>query len=139
MIKTAFLLLLTLVLIYFGLGFISEDIHIPRQDVFSWTGIIFLAYLFEKTLKYILKLPFKHYFEELRKHPLAKGVQDSGFTLSYICIWLAVGVTPINAMVDGEIPPELISNYVFLKIAAVLIIATLVFSILWWITLKIKK
>jgi len=139
MIKTFFLLLLTLVIIYFGLGFISEDINIPRQDVFSWTGIIFLAYILERIIKYILKLPFKHYFEELREHPLAKVVQDGGFTMSYIALWLAIGVTPINAAVKGNIPEHFISNFVFLKIAIVLIIATLVFSILWWISLKIKK
>ena len=139
MIKTAFLLLVTLVLIYFGLGFISEDINIPRQDVFSWTGIIFLAYFLERILKYTLKLPLKHYFEELRKHPLAKAVQDAGFTLSYILIWLAVGITPINAVVEGEIPEHIISNLVFLKISIVLIIATLVFSSLWWMSLKFKK
>ena len=139
MIKTAFILIVTLVLVYFGLGFISEDINIPRQDVFSWTGIIFLAYLIERVLKYILTLPFKHYFETLRKNPLAKGIQDGGFTLSYISIWLAIGVTPINALVRGEYPDHFISNLVFLKISIVLIIATLVFSILWWISLKIKN
>ena len=139
MIKTAFILITTLVLIYFGLGFISEDINIPRQDVFSWTGIIFLAYLFERVLKYFLQLPFKRYFEELRQHPLAKTVQDGGFTLSYIFIWLSIGITPINAAVEGSLPEHLITNLVFLKISIVLIIATLVFSILWWLTLKLKK
>lgn len=139
MIKTAFLLLVTLVLIYFGLGFISDDINIPRQDVFSWTGIIFLAYILERVLKYLLNLPLKHYFEELRKHPLAKAVQDAGFTLSYITIWLGLGITPINAVVDGDLPEHFISNLVFLKISIVLIIATLVFSVLWWASLKIKK
>ncbi len=139
MIKTAFILLLTLVLVYFGLGFISEDINIPRQEVFSWTGIIFLAYIIERIAKYLLKLPMKHYFEALRNHPLAKAVQDGGLTLAYISMWLAVGVTPINALVEGEFPDHLISNILFFKIAIVLIIATLVFSTLWWITLKIKK
>lgn len=139
MIKTAFLLLVTLVLIYFGLGFISENINIPRLEVFSWTGIIFLAYFLERVLKYVLKLPLKHYFEELRKHPLAKTVQDAGFTLSYIMIWLGIGITPINAVVDGKFPEHFISNLVFFKISIVLIIATLVFSALWWASLKIKK
>jgi hypothetical protein len=139
MIKTAIILIITLVLIYFGLGFISEDINIPRQDIFSWTGIIFLAYLFERIIKYFLQLPFKTYFEELRQHPLAKAVQDGGFTLSYIFIWLAIGITPINAAVAGNLPQHLITNLVFLKISIVLIIATLVFSILWWLTLKLKK
>jgi len=137
MIKTIFLLFVTLVLIYFGLGFMS--INIPRQEVFSWTGIIFLAYILERILKYVLQLPLKHYFEALRKHPLAKAVQDGGFTMSYIAFWLAIGITPINAAVEGNFPEHFISNLVFLKIAIVLIIATLVFSILWWITLKINK
>jgi len=139
MIKTAFILLITLVIVYFGLGFISSEFDIPRQDVFSWTGIVFLAFLFEKIIKYLLKLPFKHYFEELREHPLAKGVQDTGFTLSYIMVWLAVGATPINTAVAGVYPAHIISNFMFLKISIVLFFATLVFSILWWLSLKITK
>jgi len=139
MIKTAFILILTLVLVYFGLGFISEEFNIPRQDILSWTGIIFVAYLIEKILKYIMQLPFKHYFESLRKHPLAKAVQDAGFKMSYICFWLAIGSTPISAVVKGELPNHLISNLLFLKISVIVIITTLVFSIIWWMSLKLKK
>lgn len=139
MIKTGFILILTLILVYFGLGIISAELNIPRQDILSWTGIIFLAYVVEKILKYVLQLPLKHYFEALRKHPLAKGVQDAGFTMSYICLWLAIGITPINAVVEGKIPDHIISNILFLKISGVIIITTLVFSIIWWMSLKLKK
>lgn len=139
MIKTAFILILTLVLVYFGLGFISTELNIPRQDILSWTGIVFMAYIVEKILKYLLQLPLKHYFESLRKHPLAKAVQDAGFTMSYICLWLAIGITPINAVVEGKMPDHIISNILFLKISGIIIITTLVFSIIWWLSLKIKK
>ena len=139
MIKTAFILILTLILVYFGLGIISPELNIPRQDILSWTGIIFMAYIIEKILKYILQLPLKHYFEALRKHPLAKAVQDAGFTMAYICLWLAIGVTPINAAVEGQLPSHIISNILFLKISGIVIITTLVFSIIWWVSLKLKK
>lgn len=139
MIKTAFILILTLFLVYLGLGIISTELNIPRQDILSWTGIIFMAYIVEKILKYLLQLPLKHYFEALRKHPLAKMVQDAGFTMSYICLWLAIGITPINAVVEGQVPEHIISSFLFLKISGVVIITTLVFSIIWWASLKLKK
>ena len=68
MIKTAFILILTLTLVYVGLEAISAELNIPRQDILSWTGIIFMAYVVEKILKYLLQLPLKHYFEALRKY-----------------------------------------------------------------------
>ena len=139
MIKTAFILILTLTLVYVGLEAISAELNMPRQDILSWTGIIFMAYVIEKILKYLLQLPLKHYFEALRKHPLAKAVQDAGFTMSYICLWLAIGITPINAVVEGQLPTHIISNLLFLKISSIVIITTLVFSIIWWLSLKLRK
>ena len=64
MIKTAVLLGLTLVLIYLGLELASTLTDIPRLEIFSWTGIILLAYLVERSLKYLLLLPFKAYFKD---------------------------------------------------------------------------
>ena len=139
MIKTAFLLIVTIVLVFFGLTFTSNLFNIPRSEIFAWTGIILLVYLIERLLKYMIRLPFKIYFEELRKHVLAKGVQDTGLTLSYICFWLAIGVTPIHAFVSGETKGLHFSNPHFLQIALVLFLATILFSILWWITLKLKR
>ena len=139
MIKTAFLLALTILLIYLGLELASTLTEIPRSEIFSWTGIIFLAFLVERALKYLLLMPFKLYFNDVRKHYLAKLVQETGITLSYISVWLAVGFTPINGIVQGKEINKLISYPIFLKIALVLFTATVVFSILWWFSLKLKK
>ena len=139
MIKTAFLLGLTIILVYLGLETASLLFDIPRSEIFSWTGIIFVAYLLEKGLKYFLLLPFKMYLGDVRKHPLGKMTQEMGFSLAYISVWLAVGFTPINGFVQGNQPEHLISYPIFLKIALVLISATILFSILWWISLKVKK
>lgn len=139
MIKTAFLLVLTIVGVFFGLTYASELFDIPRSQIFAWTGIILAAYLVERLLKYLIQLPFKLYFEELRRNVLAKGVQDTGLTLSYISFWLAIGFTPINGLVNGAETKLRFSNPLFLKIALVLFLATLLFSILWWISLKLKR
>lgn len=139
MIKTAFLLALTIVMVFLGLSYASELFDIPRSQIFSWTGIILLVYLLERLLKYLIQLPFKVYFEELRKHVLAKGVQDTGLTLSYINFWLAIGFTPINGLVKGVNTDITFSNPLFLKIALILFLATILFSLLWWFSLKIKR
>ncbi len=139
MIKTAILLVLTIIAVYFGLTYASEIFDIPRSQIFAWTGIILFVYLIERFLKYLIQLPFKLYFEELRRNILAKGVQDTGLTLSYISFWLAIGFTPINALVKGVDSDLHFSNPLFLKIALVLFLATLLFSILWWISFKLKR
>lgn len=139
MIKTAFILVLTMGAVFFGLTYASELFDIPRSEIFAWTGIILLVYLIERLLKYLIQLPFKLYSAALRKHPLAKGVQDTGLTLSYISFWLAIGFTPINAMVQGMDTDLKFSNPLFLKIALVLFLATVLFSVLWWISLKLKR
>lgn len=139
MIKTAFLLGLTIVLVYLGLETASLLFEIPRSEIFSWTGIIFLAFLAERALKYLLLMPFKVYFEDVRRHHLAKSVQETGITLSYISVWLAIGFTPINGIVQGKGMDNLISYPIFLKIALVLFSATVLFSTLWWLSLKLKK
>jgi len=138
-IKTVFLLFLTVIAVFFGLSYTSDLIDIPRSQIFAWTGIILGVYLIERLLKYMIQLPFKLYFEELRKNTLAKGVQDTGLTLSYISFWLAIGVTPINAIVNGDAAHFLFSNPLFLQIALIIFLATILFSILWWISLKLKK
>jgi hypothetical protein len=139
MIKTSILVTITLVVVYLGLELSSILFDIPRSEILSWTGIIFAAYLLEKALKFALLLPFKMYLGNVRKHPLGKSVQEMGITLSYISVWLAVGFTPINGIVQGNKSEHLITYPLFLKIALVLIIATILFSILWWISLKLKK
>ena len=137
MIKTAFLLLITIGLVIIGLNYTSEIFDIPRSQLFAWTGIILFVYLIERLLKYVIQLPFSVYFEELRKHVLAKFVQDTGLTLSYISFWLAVGFTPINGFVNG-VPVEFaFSNPLFLKIALILFLSTFLFSILWWVSHKL--
>lgn len=125
--------------VFFGLTYTSEIFDIPRPQIFAWTGIILLAYLIERFLKYAIQLPFKMYFDELRRNVLAKGVQDTGITLSYISFWLAIGFTPINAMVNGTEIEFKFMHPLFLKIALVLILSTILFSILWWVSHKLKR
>lgn len=139
MIKTAVLVVVTIGVVYFGLELVSNVFDIPRSEVFSWTGILLLVFLLERFLKYLLQLPFKRYFSEVRKHILAKAVQDTGFSLSYICVWLAVGYNPIQGVVKGEEWKLHFSNPIFLKIALVLILGTVFFSFLWWLTVRLKK
>ena len=139
MIKTVLLLVLTIIAVYFGLTYASEIFDIPRSQIFAWTGIMLGVYLIERFLKYLIQLPFKLYFEELRRNVLAKGVQDTGLTLAYISFWLAIGFTPINGLVNGVTTELTFSNPLFLKIALVLFLATLLFSVLWWISFKLKR
>lgn len=138
MLRTGLLVSLTLGLVFVGLEFTSYLFDIPRSEILSWTGIIFAAYLFEKLLKYMLLFPFKVYLGDVRKHPLGRYIQEMGFSLAYLSVWLAVGFTPINGIVNGNTPEELISYPIFLKIALVLILTTILFSILWWASLKLK-
>lgn len=139
MIRSFVLVSLSLTIVYFGLSAMSSLFNIPRSEIISWTGIIFAAYLVEKAIKYFLLMPFKLYLKDVRKHNLGRGIQEMGISLSYISVWLAVGFTPINGIVKGETPENLISYPIFLKIALVLIITTIIFSILWWASLRVKK
>ena len=139
MIKTVFLLAITLIIVYLGLEFVSHFLDAPRAEIFSWTGIIIGAFLLERGIKYILLMPFKMYLGDVRKHALGKAVQETGIALSYISVWLAVGFTPINAFVQGKADRLEISYPIFLKIAVVLITSTILFSLLWWATLKLKR
>src|SRR6056300_1879648 len=101
MIKTIFIVAVTILVVFFGLSLAGNYFDFPRSQIFAWTGIIFLVYLIERLLKYLIQLPFKLYSEQLRRNPLAKAVQDTGITLSYISFWLAIGFTPINGVVQG--------------------------------------
>jgi len=139
MIKTIFLVAVTILVVFFGLSLAGNYFDFPRSQIFAWTGIIFLVYLIERLLKYLIQLPFKLYSEQLRRNPLAKAVQDTGITLSYISFWLAIGFTPINGVVQGVNTKLTFSNPFFLQITVVLSFATLLFSILWWFTLKLKR
>jgi len=139
MIKTTFLVAVTILVVFFGLSLAGNYFDFPRSEIFAWTGIIFLVYLIERLLKYLIQLPFKLYSEQLRRNPLAKAVQDTGITLSYISFWLAIGFTPINGVVQGVNTKLTFSNPFFLQITVVLFFATLLFSILWWFTLKLKR
>lgn len=139
MIKTTFLVAVTILVVFFGLSLAGNYFDFPRSQIFAWTGIIFLVYLIERLLKYLIQLPFKLYSEQLRRNPLAKAVQDTGITLSYISFWLAIGFTPINGVVQGVNTKLTFSNPFFLQITVVLFLATLLFSILWWFTLKLKR
>lgn len=139
MLKTAFILLLTLLIVFIGLTFLAEPLGVSRHQMILWSLIILGALVVERVLKYVFMYPFKVISADIKSNVLAKAVQNGGFSMAYICIWLAVGVTPITAVVDGEMPHKIISNPLFLKVALLLLIATLVFSLLWILSLKIGK
>ncbi|MCH2232855.1 MAG: hypothetical protein MK078_01280 [Crocinitomicaceae bacterium] len=139
MIKTGFILVLTVVIIFFALNFASSYFDIPAREIYAWTGILFCAFIIEQIIKYFLMLPFKSYFKDVQKHVLARTVQRSGISLSYISLWVAIGFTPVNGIVKGNMPENLISNPLFIKIAVVLLLGTILFSLLWLLSLKIKK
>ncbi len=139
MVKTIVILALALLLVYAGLDFFAGDEIEARSELFAWTGVIFGFFLLEKGLQYLLKLPFKKYFADVRQHQMARIVQDGGIALSYISFWLAVGFSPINSVVKGDGSDFSFSNPVFLKISVVLIVGTFIFSVLWWVTLQFRK
>ena len=139
MIKTGLILVLTIGIVFLGLNFASSYFEIPAGEIYAWTGILFCAFIIEQIIKYFLMLPFKSYFKDLQKHVLARAVQRTGISLSYISLWVAIGFTPINGMVKGNLPENLISNPLFIKIAVVLLLGTVLFSLLWLLSLKFKK
>ena len=139
MVKTVIILAFTLLLVYASLDFFAGEAISGRTQLFAWTGIILAFYLLEKGLQYLLKLPFKKYFSDVRQHHLARIVQDSGIALSYLSFWLAIGFSPINGVITGQGTELTFSNPLFLKISLVLITGTFIFSILWWVTLQFRK
>lgn len=139
MLKTIFILVLTLVLVFFGLTFLANPLGVERNEMLLWTLIILGALLVERLLKYLFMYPFKAISGGIKGHVMANAVQNGGFSMAYICIWLAIGVTPITAVVNGEIPTKIISNPLFLKVALLLLITTVVFSLLWLWSAKIFK
>lgn len=139
MIKTAILLILTLVFFILGLKFGSDFIGLSYEEGVSWTVVIIAAYFVERILKYIFMYPFRVLFQEAAGHVLANQVQNIGFTCAYICFWLAVGVSPINGFVKGEIPSDWISNPIFLKLAFIFIASTVFFSLIWAFSSKLSK
>ncbi len=139
MIKTTIILILTLVFFVIGLKFGSDYIGISYEEGFSWTVIIIGAYFVERILKYAFMYPFKVLFQEAAGHVLANQVQNIGFTCAYICLWLSIGITPVNGFVKGEIPETIISYPIFLKLSIIFILSTVFFSLIWAFTAKISK
>lgn len=139
MIKTTVILILTLVFFIVGLKFGSDIIGISYEEGFSWTVVILGAYFVERILKYAFMYPFKVLFQEAAGHVLANQIQNIGFTCAYICLWLSIGMTPVNGFVNGEIPEQMISYPVFLKLSIIFILSTVFFSLIWAFTAKISK
>ncbi|MEZ4937480.1 MAG: hypothetical protein R2799_07785 [Crocinitomicaceae bacterium] len=139
MIKTSIILILTLIFFVVGLKFGSDYIGISYEEGLSWTVIIVGAYFVERILKYVFMYPFKVLLREAAGHVLANQVQNIGFTCAYICLWLSIGITPVNGFVKGEMPETVISNPIFLKLALIFIVSTVFFSLIWAFTAKFSK
>ncbi|MCB0477574.1 MAG: hypothetical protein KDC84_05395 [Crocinitomicaceae bacterium] len=139
MIKTSIILILTLIFFVVGLKFGSDYIGISYEEGLSWTVIIIGAYFVERILKYVFMYPFKVMLREASGHVLANQVQNIGFTCAYICLWLSIGVTPVNGFVKGEMPETVISNPIFMKLALIFIVSTVFFSLIWAFTAKLSK
>ena len=139
MIKTTIILILTLVFFIVGLKFGSDYIGISYEEGFSWTVIIIAAYFIERILKYIFMYPFRVMFQEAAGHVLANQVQNIGFTCAYICLWLSIGVTPINGFVKGQVPEQIINYPIFMKLAVIFIVSTVFFSLIWAFSSKLSR
>jgi len=139
MIKTGIILVATIVFLIVGLKYGSEYIGISYQEGISWTVIIIGAYFVERVLKYVFMYPFKVLLREASGHVLANQVQNIGFTCAYICLWLSIGVTPINGFVNGNMPETIISEPIFMKLSLIFILSTIFFSIIWAFSSKLAK
>lgn len=139
MIKTTVILLITLVFFVIGLKFGADYIGISYEEGFSWTVIIIGAYFVERILKYIFMYPFRVMFQEAAGHVLANQVQNIGFTCAYICLWLSIGMNPINGFVKGEVPDQIINYPVFMKLSIIFIVSTVFFSLIWAFSSKFSK
>jgi len=131
MLKALFISFLSLAILitpsYFLDFQLSENIVIPIK----WLFIIVGALLLEKILKYLLFYPFKFFRLHKSENPIVKGNLNFSFSAAYISLWLAVGVTPINAVVRGDVPEVFISNSEFLISALFFAVYAILFSSLW--------
>lgn len=139
MVKTTIILIITLVFFVFGLKFGANIIGISYEEGLSWTVIILAAFFIERFLKYLFMYPFKVMFREAAGHVLANQVQNIGFTCAYICLWLSIGINPVNGFVKGEIPETIISFPIFMKLSIIFIVSTIFFSLIWAFTAKFSK
>lgn len=131
MLKPIFILFLTVLILFLGIHFTSNLIDVSNKELFVWIGIVIVALLIDRILKYLFNYPFKLFSSKMEKASLAKGIQNLTLSASYISFCLAIGVTPINAMVEGKVPEALISNPIFLKVALSFLVVTLVFTLIW--------
>lgn len=131
MLKSIAIGLLTLLLLWVPSYFldyqISEGIVIPLK----WLALIIGALLLERLMKYLLFYPFKFFGIHKDKNVIVKNILNFSFSAAYISLWLAVGITPINAVIQGKIPEHFFSNTEFLVSALVFTVYALLFSILW--------
>ena len=131
MLKALFISFLSLSILVIPSYFIdfqlTENIVIPIK----WLFIIVGALLLEKLLKYLLFYPFKFFGLHNSDNPIVKGNLNFSFSAAYISLWLAIGVTPINAVVRGDVPDVIISNSEFLISALFFAVYAVLFSSLW--------
>lgn len=139
MIRTVTILIISIVIFYFGIIYITPYTGLSRSEVFGWMGVVLLAYFLERIIKRLIMYPFQKLFKEIQGNVLALGVQNMGVTLAYLCVWLAIGVSPISAFVQGYHPEKWISQPLFLWLSLMFILVTSFFSLIWVITARFKR
>lgn len=139
MLRTTFILIFSILIFYISVYYIAPYTGMPRSEIFGWMGIVLLAYFLERLIKNLIMYPFQRLFKEVAGHRLAYHVQNMGVTLSYLSLWLAIGVSPIKAFVQGYHPGHWISYPLFLWLSGLFLALTVLFSLLWVVSVKVKK
>lgn len=136
MLKALFISFLSLAILIIPSYFLDFQLTEKLSIPIKWLFIIVGALLLEKVLKYLLFYPFKFFGLHNSENVIVKSNLNFSFSAAYISLWLAIGVTPINAVVRGEIPNVIISNSEFLISALFFTIYAILFSTLWVIFSK---
>lgn len=131
MLKSLSIGFLTLLILWVPAYFLDYKITQEIQIPIKWLLIIVGALLLERFLKYMLFYPFKFFGLHNSKNVIVQQLLNFSFSAAYISLWLAVGITPINAVVQGKVPEKIFSNSDFLISALFFTLYAVLFSFLW--------
>ncbi|SFT38188.1 hypothetical protein SAMN05216474_0236 [Lishizhenia tianjinensis] len=131
MLKSLFIGFLTLLILWVPSYLLDYQITQEIQVPIKWLLIIVGAILLERVVKYLLFYPFKFFGIHKSKNVIVKHLLNFSFSAAYISLWLAVGINPINAVVQGKVPEKIFSNADFLMSALFFTAYAFLFSLLW--------